>query len=415
MAVTKMQDLINPQVMGDMINAKIEAQLKMTPYARVDTTLQGVAGDTKTIPMWGYIGDATNQGENTELTYSAMSASTTTFTIGKASKGVSITTEAINSGLGNPIGQAQSQLAKAIAGKVDSDVLNAALSASMVYDGTANVINYDGIVDAVGKFEDEEDGVEKVMFIHPKQETQLLKDNDFLSRDKFTGDVAVNGAIGKIAGCWVKKSNKVPMVDAVTAVTAVAGVYKYTISTKAAANDRLKIGDVEIVAGSTDWSLSTDSTTGNAAALVATLNASEDESVCHYTWSNTSGTLIATEDTGYEGKLGKLPIVVTKGVSGTLVVSDATTNDTAGVAKVDAVPALFKNPIIKMEANSAETEYTEDELPAITIFLKKDTTVTTDYNQTYDRHDIASYRYYGVAKTNDAKLVVAKFAQVAQA
>jgi N4-gp56 family major capsid protein len=286
MATTTMANMINPQVMGDMINAKIEAQLKLTPYAKVDTTLQGVPGDTKTVPSWNYIGDATNVSENSELDYSQMSASTKTFTICKAGKGVQITTEAINSGLGNPVGQAESQLAKSIAGKVDNDVLAAALTATVtVGDGTA-AIGYAGIVDAVTKFEDEEDGIEKVMFISPKQEAALLKDPDFLSADKFTAGVAVNGAIGKIAGCWIKKSNK-----------------------------------------------------------------------------------------------------------------------------IKAKSGVFTNPIIKLEADSAETEYTEDELPALTIFLKKDTTVNSFYNQDFDRHEITAYRYYGVALTNDSKVVLAKFAE----
>ena len=46
MAVTKLNNLINPEVMGAMIGAKIDAQLKLTPYAKVDTTLVGVPGDT---------------------------------------------------------------------------------------------------------------------------------------------------------------------------------------------------------------------------------------------------------------------------------------------------------------------------------------------------------------------------------
>ena len=47
MPATKLNDVINPQVMGDMIEAKINAQAKLIPYAKVDTTLQGVPGDTK--------------------------------------------------------------------------------------------------------------------------------------------------------------------------------------------------------------------------------------------------------------------------------------------------------------------------------------------------------------------------------
>ena len=285
MAVTMMNNMINPQVMGDMITAKIEALAKITPYAKVDTTLQGVPGDTKTVPSWNYIGDAEDVAEGAEVGLAQMTAASTTFTIKKAMKAVGITQEAVNSGLGNPIGQAESQLAKSIVGKVDNDVLEAALKSTNVHD-TAAVIGYAGIVDAVTKFEDEEDGVEKVMFISPKQEATLLKDPDFLSADKFQAGVAVNGAIGKIAGCWIKKSNK-----------------------------------------------------------------------------------------------------------------------------IKAKSSVYTCPIIKLEPDSAETEYTEDELPALTIFLKKDTTVDAEWFPKKQQTDITACKYYGVALTNAAKVVLAKFTE----
>ncbi len=216
MAATKLGDIINPQVMGDMIEAKITALCKLTPYARVDTTLQGTAGDTKTVPSWNYVGDAENfnpeLGE--EMQTSKLTASSTTFTIKCAGKSISIYQTAINSGLGNPIGQAETQLSKSIVGKVDNDVLDAAYTGTNIYAAsTLAAVSYDGIVDANAKFEDEEDGIEKVMFINPAQEATLLKDDDFLSADKFTGGVAVNGAIGKIAGCWIKKSKKVKLIQ----------------------------------------------------------------------------------------------------------------------------------------------------------------------------------------------------------
>lgn len=284
MAVTMMNNMINPEVMGDMINAKVEALAKLTPYAKVDTTLKGVPGDTKTVPSWNYIGDAEDVAEGAEVGLSLLTASQATFTIKKAMKAVGISQEAINSGLGNPVGQAEHQLAKSIVGKVDNDVLAAALTATMISGDGSAVIGYDGIVAANGKFEDEEDGIEKVMFIHPNQETALLLDPMFTSADKFTAGVAVSGAIGKIAGCWIKKSKKVKEVD---------GVYT--------------------------------------------------------------------------------------------------------------------NPIIKMEPDSAETEYTEDELPAITIFIKKDIQVDHEWFPKKQQHDITAAKYYGVALTNAAKVVLAKF------
>ena len=81
MAVTKLNNLINPEVMGAMIGAKIDAQLKLTPYAKVDTTLVGVPGDTKTVPSWNYIGDAEDVAEGAEVGLSTLTASSTTFTI----------------------------------------------------------------------------------------------------------------------------------------------------------------------------------------------------------------------------------------------------------------------------------------------------------------------------------------------
>ena len=289
MATTMMAQMINPEVMGDMINAKIEALAKLTPYAKIDTTLVGVPGDTKTVPSWNYIGDAEDIAEGAEVGLTQMTAASTTFTIKKAMKAVGITQEAINSGLGNPVGQAEHQLAKSIVGKVDNDVLEAAMTATNVAAATG-VISYDAVVAAVGKFEDEEDGIEKVMFISPKQETQLLLDPMFTSADRFEGGVAVRGSIGKIAGCWIKKSNK---------IKAKSGVY-----------------------------------------------------TC---------------------------------------------------------------PIIKLEPDSAETEYTEDELPALTIFLKKDVSVDHEWFPKKQQHDITAAKYYGVALTNAAKVVLAKFNETATA
>ena len=66
--------------------------------------------------------------ETTNLT-----ASSTTFTIKCAGKSVGIFQTAINSGLGNPIGQAETQLAKSIVGKVDNDVLDAAYCLGLVF------------------------------------------------------------------------------------------------------------------------------------------------------------------------------------------------------------------------------------------------------------------------------------------
>ena len=338
MAVTMMSsnDLINPEVMGDMIAAKIDAQLKLTPYAKVDSSLVGVAGDTKTVPSWNFIGAAEDVAEGGEIGTDKLTASSTTFTIKKAMKSVGISQESVNSGLGNPIGQAETQLAKAIAIKVDNDVLDAVYTGTNVYAAdTLAVISYNGVVDANAKFLDEEDGVEKVMFINPAQEATLLKDTSFLSADKFTAGVAVNGAIGKIAGAWVKKSAKVKLIK--------------------------------------------------------------------FEKDNVSGTIEIVDDSVTETSTKKHIATIQPYCQAVLAVGDKVG------AELSAANQYYLNPIIKLEADSAETEYTEDELPAVTIFLKKDITIDAEWFPKKQQHDITAAKYYGVAKTNDAKIVLAKF------
>lgn len=324
--VTKMQDMINPEVMGDMLDAKIEAQLKLTPYARLDDTLEGVPGDTKTVPAWNYIGDAEDIAEGEEVDTTKMTSSKSEFTVKKAMKSVSITQESINSGLGNPVGQAETQLAKSIASKVDNDVLAAAYNAQMTAGDGTSQISYEGLVDASTKFEDEEDGIEKVLFIHPAQEGTLLKDSNFISADKYEPGVMVKGAIGKVAGCQVKKSKKVRLV-----------------------------------------------TYAKDSAGTVTIDANNIDE--------------------YQSKVD--PTVK-------LVVGDK-------LKAIASASQYYVCPVLKMEADSPDTEYTEDELPAITIFLKKDTSLDHEWFPKKQVHDFTAARYYGVALTNSAKVVLAKF------
>ena len=65
---TKLTNLINPQVMADMIAAELPKKIKMAPFAVIDNTLQGVAGNTITIPKFAYVGEAEverrNEAEN---------------------------------------------------------------------------------------------------------------------------------------------------------------------------------------------------------------------------------------------------------------------------------------------------------------------------------------------------------------
>lgn len=214
MTMTKLSNMINPQVMADMISSKVEKKISVIPFAKVDTTLQGRAGNTITIPVFSYIGDASNVAEGASIGAEALTTTDKQFTVKKIGKGVDLTDEAILSGYGDPVGEANRQLAVAISQKIDQDAIDTLYTGSLTFNGVANKISYTGIVDAVDVFE-EEVNTQKVIFVHPKQVSQLRKDEDFTSADKYLNGnyVAVNGEIGKIANCRVVVSKRVKEDD----------------------------------------------------------------------------------------------------------------------------------------------------------------------------------------------------------
>lgn len=206
--ITTLDKLINPQVMADMINEKLEKKIQVIKYAKVDTTLQGQAGDTITVPRTAYIGDAVEVAEGAEIPVRALETSSDSYTIKKAAVGVIITDEAALSGYGNPTGTATNQLAVSIKSKVDDDAMAELLKATTVYDGSAAVIGYAPIVNAVDLF-DEEVVSDKVMFVHPKQITQLRLDPDFISKEKYDNNVMQAGEIGMVGTARIVPSKRV--------------------------------------------------------------------------------------------------------------------------------------------------------------------------------------------------------------
>ena len=209
MATTQFSNMINPEVMAEMISAKVAKKIAVIPFAKVDTTLEGQAGNTITVPVFGYIGDAADVAEGASIGASALTTTHKQFTIKKVAKGVDITDEAILSGYGDPVGEANRQLIMAIAQKVDQDAIDA-LDGAAKYMASGYKISYAGIVDAIDMFEEEYNS-EKVIFVHPKQVSQLRKDADFTSADKYVNGnyIAMNGEIGKIANCRVVVSKRV--------------------------------------------------------------------------------------------------------------------------------------------------------------------------------------------------------------
>lgn len=207
--LTMLENLIDPEVMAPMISAKLQTAIVATPFAKIDTTLQGRPGSTITVPKYDYIGDAEDLAEGVKANVAQLTTNTAEYTIKKAVKQVQLTDEAVLSGYGNPVGETNNQLGLSLASKVDQDVMNELLGARVVSDEHANeAISYDGVVDAIDYF-NEEENVEKVMFISPRQVSELRKDENFISNDKYNNNVIMRGEIGMIANARIVPSRKI--------------------------------------------------------------------------------------------------------------------------------------------------------------------------------------------------------------
>ena len=209
MAMTKLTNLMNPEVMGDWVSEHLEKEMKFSPLCRVDFTLVGRAGDTVTVPKYAYIGDAGEVAEGDAITISQLTASSEAVTVKKAGNGVELTDEALLSGYGDPLGEAGMQLTLSIAGKVDGDVLAALtkIGAEMTYTAS-EPISADVIADALVKLGEKEGG-EKVLVVAPAQLAQLRKSDGWLKATDVGAMRLVSGAVGMIHGCQVIVSDKI--------------------------------------------------------------------------------------------------------------------------------------------------------------------------------------------------------------
>lgn len=210
-AITKIANLIDPEVIAGMIEQKLVDNIKFAPLAVVDTTLQGRAGDEITLPKYSYIGDAEDVAEGAAIPSALLTQTSAKTKVKKAGKGVFITDEAVLSGYGDPLGEANKQLGISIASKVDNDCMSAisGIKAAMTVDVSASGIISSGVIaDALVKFGEDLDGA-KVLFIAPAQLAQIRHDPDYLKPSEMTSQAIMSGTVGEIWGCQVVISNKI--------------------------------------------------------------------------------------------------------------------------------------------------------------------------------------------------------------
>lgn len=207
--MTKLADLVDPEVLAPIASYEMKNALRFTPLASVDTKLQNQPGDTIQFPVFTYIGDAQDIAEGEMIPLDKLGTEKKSVTVKKAAKGSSITDEAVLSGYGDAVGETTKQLGMSIANKVDNDILAAAQTATQKVDFKATS---DMIQDALTKFSESSDTDDSlvVAVMNPADAAALRK----AARNEGTGsDVAqnalVNGTKFEVLGVQIIESNKV--------------------------------------------------------------------------------------------------------------------------------------------------------------------------------------------------------------
>lgn len=210
---TKLEALINPQVMADMISAELPNAIRFSPLAEVGTALVGRAGDTLTMPKYGYIGDAADVAEGADISIAKMSTTTTQVKIKKAGKGIEITDEAVLSGYGQPVAEGQKQLRMSIANKIDNDCLTELKKATLTYTTAAgNKLKSNDVVLAKAKF-GEKMSEPAVLIVNSTHYSDLILDDKWIPTEKGV-QIIMDGVVGHIGGCQVIVSDKLADTEA---------------------------------------------------------------------------------------------------------------------------------------------------------------------------------------------------------
>ncbi|KAA8371898.1 N4-gp56 family major capsid protein [Leuconostoc carnosum] len=225
--LTTLEQMIDPEVMGEMILAQLQKAIKFGAIAPIDNTLSGRPGDTVTVPRWKYIGDAQDVAEGAAINYAQMTNSTDTFTVKKAAKGVKLTDEAVLSGYGDPIGEATRQITMAIASKLDNDTLAAATKSRLTL-SSADFTKLDFIdtIEAAfiddtsdNNFEGDDANAQGVIYMNPKDVNKVRKAaaQDWDRATALGDSILSTGVFGGVLGWQFIRSRKVPVGSAIVA------------------------------------------------------------------------------------------------------------------------------------------------------------------------------------------------------
>ena len=238
---TKIADLINPEVLADMISAELPNAIVFAPLAVVGTRLEGRAGNTLTMPKFGYIGDAVDVAEGADIPIAKMSVTDASVTIKKAGKGVELTDEAVLNGYGDAPNEAKNQILMALANKMDNDMLDSLKTGATLT--ATSAMSVSGLITSKAKF-GEKVNQPSVVIINSANYVKIA--TEIVSLEN-TDKVLMDGVVGKVGGMQVAISDKLENSEAYIVAAGALGLeYKRRVMVE---SDRDIVAKTTVITG----------------------------------------------------------------------------------------------------------------------------------------------------------------------
>lgn len=209
-------NLIVPEIYAELVREKIAGKVKVAQCAEdLGTIIDKEVGETITFPVWKYIGDAQDITPGTAMTAVEMEQKSSTAEIKMvAAKGVKVADYDNKVALGRALEEGANQQAESIARKLDTDLINDALTSAFKKQIAAKgVITEDELLDCLGLYGDDRDTADfHAIVAHSNFAKSFYKMDGFVKKDityvSEGNGIVVNGVIGSYMGIPVVLSDR---------------------------------------------------------------------------------------------------------------------------------------------------------------------------------------------------------------
>lgn len=231
MPTTLKANLINTEVFAQAVQSKLGDALKLAGLMYSES-FEGEQAGSIHVPRYEYIGDAGVIAENTPIPIDLLTSSTVALPLVKVAKAVEISDEAQKSGYGNPIGEAESQIARSIANGIENLLFTSMADATLTYTNGGADITGDTVLNASLLFGEDLDE-EKTLVVNSANVASIRRDTNYVEGKIFDTNIVVsdrvpagfaylmkNGALAMYAGKNLQVETDRDIVSKTTVITA---------------------------------------------------------------------------------------------------------------------------------------------------------------------------------------------------